>query len=201
MIAFLQGKLSEAEANRIVVDVGGVGYEACLSSHSFRRLPALGGQVRILTYQHVREDTLALYGFLSDKERDLFKLLLGVSGIGPKVAMNILSGITVEDFYRAVREADRLRLSGVPGVGKKTAERLLVELKDKVLVLAAASAKEMRGVISDAKYGGAMRALIALGYKQAQAQTAVEKVAKKMESKKASTEDFVKEALKLVEAG
>src|SRR3989338_1323658 len=135
MIAFLQGKLTEASANRAVVDVGGVGYEVTLSNMSFQILPKMGENVRLLIHQHVREDTLALYGFLTNDERDLFKLLLGVSGIGPKVAINILSGITAGDFYQAVRDEDLVRLSSIPGIGKKTAERIILELKEKATLM------------------------------------------------------------------
>ncbi len=199
MIAFLQGKLAEADSNRIVVDVGGVGYEVVISSLSHQLLPRLGEQVRVLVYQHVREDTLALYGFLSNKERDLFKMLLGVSGIGPKVAINILSGISAEDFYLAVRQEDLARLSTIPGIGKKTAERLILELKEKAKVLAALPAKGGKLRADDVKQDDAMRALIALGYKQNQALLAVEKAAKGSDAKKkSSVEDLVKEALKLV---
>ncbi len=199
MIAFLQGKLIEAAPNRVVVDVNGVGYEVTLSQISFQSLPPAGEMVRILTHQHVREDTLALYGFVSGKERDLFRLLLGVSGIGPKVAITILSGITVEDFYLAVRQEDLARLSGISGIGKKTAERILLELKEKAVLFSSLQGKGGgRALDADGRQGDALRALIALGYKQNQAQSAVEKVVRGKDHKKASVEDLVKEALKLV---
>ena len=197
MIAFLQGRLAEAGANRVVVDVGGVGYEIAVSAQCSRMLPAPGAAIKILTHQHVREDALDLYGFLNENERDLFKLLLGVSGIGPKVAMNILSGIAVEEFYRAVRDRDQVKLSSVPGIGKKTAERLLLELREKAAVLSSAPAKGTRAAIIEGRHGDALRALIALGFKQLQAQTAIEKVAKNMDGQKTSTEELIKEALKL----
>ena len=164
MIAFLQGRLAEANSNRVVVDVGGVGYEAVLSSQSFQLLPKVGENVRLLIHQHVREDTLALYGFLTKDERDLFKLLLGVSGIGPKVASNILSGITAGDFYRAVRDEDLAKLSGIPGIGKKTAERIVLELKEKAVLIMSVQARGTRVLASDARSGDASRALMALGY-------------------------------------
>ena len=198
MIAFIQGRLSEASANRVVVDVGGVGYEVALSSQSFQGLPRVGETVRLLIYQHVREDTLALYGFLTNEERDLFKLLLGVSGIGPKVAINILSGITAEIFYQAVRDEDLVKLSAIPGIGRKTAERIVVELKEKAVLITSVQKKGTRVHAADAKQGDALRALIALGYRQGPAQAAVEKAMKGAGGKKPSVEDLVKEALKLV---
>ena len=191
MIASLHGKLIETAANRIVLDVAGVGYEVFLSKESFGRLPTVGESVRGLTHQHVREDTLALYGFLSGVERDLFKLLLGVSGIGPKLALTILSGITVENFYLALRNEDLAKISSIPGIGRKTAERLVLELKEKAMLFSLHAPKTV-------KQGDATRALMSLGYKQNQAQSAVEKVVRKADGKNASVEDLVKEALKLV---
>ena len=201
MIASLQGKLMEVSANRIVLDVGGVGYEISLSRDSLARLPAMGEGLRVLTHQHVREDILALYGFLSAGERDMFKLLLGVSGIGPKVAMTVLSGITAEDFYAALRNEDLERISGIPGIGRKTAERLVLELKDKAALLASLAPKGAKVHAAGAKQGDAAQALISLGYKQNEALAAVEKVMRKSAGgKNASVEDLVKEALKLVGA-
>ncbi len=198
MIAFLQGKLTDANANRIVLDVHGVGYEVTVSTQSFHRLPGIGETMKILTYQHVREDMLALYGFLHERERDLFKLLMSVSGVGPKLAITILSGIGVDDFYNAVKDEDIARLSCIQGIGKKIAERLAVELKDKAVLLAPAALKGARVIGAGAKRDDATRALMALGYKQNQAQTAVEKVITKSDQRNRSIEELVKEALKLV---
>ncbi len=198
MIAFLQGKLTDANANRIVLDVNGVGYEITVSTQSFQRLPRVGEALKILTYQHVREDLMALYGFLHERERDLFKLLMSVSGVGPKLAITILSGISVDDFYSAVKDEDIARLSSIQGIGKKIAERLAVELKDKAVLLAPAVPKGARVIGAGAKRDDATRALMALGYKQNQAQTAVEKVITKSDQRNRTIEDLVKEALKLV---
>jgi holliday junction DNA helicase RuvA len=199
VIAFLQGNLIEVTGNRIVIDVNGVGYEVSLSGQSAKNLPDIGQGVRVLTYQHVREDVLALYGFLSGRERDLFKLLLSISGIGPKVAMNILSGITAEDFYLAVRNGDRMRLSGIPGLGKKNAERILVELKEKAILLSSQWTGKA-ALIEDARHGDATRALIALGYKQNKAQSAVEKAMGQKSAQKATVEELIKDALQWVNA-
>ena len=133
MITFLRGKLIESVPTQITVEVGGVGYELLIPLSSFDKLPARGGDITILTHLSIREDAHVLYGFMSAQERELFRLLINnVSGIGPKIALNILSGMNVVSFRGAVVAADVKALSQVNGVGKKTAERIVVELKDKV---------------------------------------------------------------------
>src|SRR3984885_12670761 len=133
MITFLHGKLIEALPTQVVVDVNGVGYEVLIPLSSFDKLPPPGGEVKLLTQLVVREDAHILYGFMSLAERDLFRLLINtVSGIGPKIALNILSGISVTAFRGAVANGDVKMLSQISGVGKKTAERIIIELKDKI---------------------------------------------------------------------
>ena len=133
MITFLHGQLVEALPTRVVVDVNGVGYEALIPLSSYNRLPPPGQPVRLLTQLVVREDAHTLYGFMTAEERDLFRLLVNtVSGIGPKIALNILSGINVTAFRGAVANGDVKALSQISGVGKKTAERMIVELRDKI---------------------------------------------------------------------
>ncbi|HET7624301.1 MAG TPA: Holliday junction branch migration protein RuvA, partial [Verrucomicrobiae bacterium] len=133
MITFLHGKLVSALPTQVTVDVNGVGYEALIPLSSFDKLPQPGGDVKLLTQLVIREDAHTLYGFMSAAERDLFRLLIHtVSGIGPKIALNILSGISVAAFRGAVAGGDVKALSQISGVGKKTAERMIVELKDKI---------------------------------------------------------------------
>src|SRR5260370_30031108 len=133
MITFLHGKLVEALPTQVVVDVNGIGYEALIPLSSFDKLPQPGGDVKLLTQLIVREDAHVLYGFASAAERDLFRLLINtVSGIGPRTALNILSGISVTAFRGAVANSEFKVLSQISGVGKKTAERIVVELKDKI---------------------------------------------------------------------
>src|SRR3954463_3544555 len=133
MIHFLRGKLVEALPTQIVVDVGGVGYEVLIPLSSFDKLPARGGDLTILTHLSIREDAHVLYGFMTASERDMFRLLIhAVSGIGPKTALNILSGINIGALRSAVAMGDVKSLSQISGVGKKTAERIVVELKDKI---------------------------------------------------------------------
>jgi len=147
MIAFLQGKLVEALPTQVIVDVNGVGYEALIPLSSFDKLPPPGGAVKLLTQLIVREDAHILYGFMTAAERDLFRLLIhNVSGIGPKTALNILSGMNVVAFRGAVATGDVKSLSQISGVGKKMAERIVVELRDKIGAagaLEAASAKHL----------------------------------------------------------
>src|SRR6187401_506538 len=133
MITFLRGRLVEALPTQAVVEVNGVAYEILIPLSSFDKLPAPGGEVQILTHLTIREDAHVLYGFMTTAERDLFRLLINtVSGIGPKIALNVLSGMNVTAFRGAVANSDIKSLSQISGVGKKTAERIVVELKDKV---------------------------------------------------------------------
>src|SRR5437016_3464881 len=138
MITFLEGKLVGALPTQAIVDVSGVGYEVFIPLSSYDKLPAAGQSVRILTHLHVREDAHILYGFMTAAERDLFRLLVNhVSGIGPKLALAVLSGMSVSHFKSAVVNADIASLSKISGLGKKTAERIVLELKDKLGVVAA----------------------------------------------------------------
>lgn len=177
MITFLEGLLMEALPTQIVVAVHGVGYQVFIPLSSFERLPALGAPIRVLTHLQVREDAHLLYGFLSESERDLFRLLVNhVSGIGPKLALAVLSGMSVNAFKAAVVSSDVAALAKISGLGKKTAERIVLELKDKVGVAAAwEAASEIQGT-SGAVANDALLALISLGYKQAEAQKAVKHV-------------------------
>ena len=141
MIAHLRGRLIQKEPARLVVDVQGVGYEVFVPLTTFSAMPEAGGEVAIDIHTHVREDIIALYGFSSRRERLIFEKLIGISGIGPKLAVTILSGGAVEDLVGAIKRNDLPRLTAIPGVGKKTAERIVVELKDKLQDFAEAPAK------------------------------------------------------------
>lgn len=173
MITFLHGVLIEALPTQVTVDVHGVGYEALIPLSSFDRLPPLGGEVRLLTHLAIREDAHTLYGFVTAGERELFRLLIHtVSGIGPKIALNILSGMPTAGFRAAVAAGDVKALSQISGVGRKTAERIVVELKDKVgaspgLEVGASSRPPVAG--PDQAVHDAVLALVALGFKQPEA--------------------------------
>lgn len=199
MITFLEGTLVEALPTHVVVAVHGVGYHVLIPLSSYDRLPPVGGQIKILTHLQVREDAHVLFGFMSTAERDLFRLLVhNVSGIGPKTALDVLSGITVRNFKAAVVDSDAKLLSQVKGIGKKTAERIIVELKDKVGVAAvweAASAAHAPTPL-EAQAADAVAGLIALQYKQVEAHKAVREVLEKGAA--TTTEDFIRQALKLL---
>jgi len=198
MITFLHGKLIESLPTHVVVDVNGVGYEALIPLSSFDKLPQPGGTVKLLTQLIVREDAHVLYGFMSPEERDLFRLLIHtVSGIGPKIALNILSGINVSAFRGAVANADVKSLSQISGVGKKTAERIVVELKDKIGMAGAWEAASAQRALSpaDQKINDAVLALLALGFKQIDAHDAV-RAAQAMLGTQATVEDLVRACLK-----
>jgi holliday junction DNA helicase RuvA len=198
VITFLKGTLVEALPTQIVIDVNGVGYEVLLPLSSFDRIPAPGEAIKILTHLAVREDAHVLYGFMTAAERDLFRLLINsVSGIGPKIALNVLSGTSVTAFRGAVAAGDVRALAQISGIGKKTAERMVVELKDKVGAAGAWEASsEQRGLsAADRKINDAVLALMALGFKQPQAHEAV-RGAQALLGEGAGVEDLVRASLK-----
>jgi holliday junction DNA helicase RuvA len=198
MITFLHGKLVEALPTHVVLDVQGVGYEALIPLSSYDKLPQPGHDVRLLTQLVIREDAHTLYGFMSAPERDLFRLLVNtVSGIGPKIALNVLSGINVIAFRGAVASGDVKALSQISGVGKKTAERIVVELKDKIGVAGAWEAASAQRALSpdEQKLNDAVLALIALGFKQLDAHDAIRNAQASLGSQ-ARVEDLVRACLK-----
>ena len=202
MITFLEGNLVNALPTLATVDVNGVGYEVFIPLSSYDKLPAVGQPVHVLTHLHVREDAHILYGFMTTPERDLFRLLVNnVSGIGPKLALAVLSGMSVTNFKAAVVNSDVAALSKISGLGKKTAERIVLELKDKLGVAAAweAATAAHAPTPEQEQMSEAVLALIALGYKQIDAHKAVRDLQEKGEAK--SAEELVKLALKRIAAG
>jgi Holliday junction DNA helicase RuvA len=198
MITFLRGKLVEALPTQAVVEVGGVGYEVLIPLSSYDKLPAPGQELKLLTQLIVREDAHILYGFATAAERDLFRLLVNsVSGIGPKTALNILSGMNAVAFRGAVASSDVKALSQISGVGKKTAERIVVELRDKIGAAGALEAASARHGLSpdDQKINDAVLALMALGFKQLEAHDAV-RAAQAMLGVSVTVEDLVRACLK-----
>ncbi|MFH0880349.1 MAG: Holliday junction branch migration protein RuvA [Lentisphaerota bacterium] len=196
MITFLEGQLVEKDPTRVVVNVQGVGYEAFIPLSSYDRLPREGDSFRLLTYEHVREDAHLLYGFLTESERAMFLLLTSVSGIGPKLGLAVLSGLSVRDIKVAVVQADGKRLSSISGIGKKTAERLIMELKDKLSEGEALEAVAGPEELSEGnlKLRDAVMALISLGYKQAEAHALIKTVSA-MLGQDAPVEDLVRKSL------
>jgi holliday junction DNA helicase RuvA len=176
MIAHLRGKLLAKHPNQAIVETGGVGYDVTISVPTFSELPGIGGEVALHIHTHVREDMIALYGFLRPSEKTLFEKLITVSGIGPKLAITILSGMAADEMVNAIRGNDIARLTRIPGIGKKTAERMVLELRDKLAVEKIgeiATAPTMSPVEADV-----LSALINLGYQRATAEKALVAVSK-----------------------
>lgn len=174
MIAHLRGRLFSKTPNQAIVECGGVGYDVSISVTTFTGLPAEGAEVSLQIYTNVREDQIALFGFSEMQEKRLFERLIGVSGIGPKLAITVLSGIAVDRLVTAIRGNDHGTLTRIPGIGKKTAERVVLELKDKLDDLAVAYVPETSGVPYGVAGEDALSALTNLGYPRAAAQKAIE---------------------------
>jgi Holliday junction DNA helicase RuvA len=192
MIARLWGRLRERGSEDVVVDVGGVGYHVYVSAHTLNALPGEGAEVDLFTVTHVREDALQLFGFADAAERTLFQLLQSVSGIGPRLALNILSGMASPELRDAIRRRDLVRLTRIPGVGKKTAERLSVELADKIAMLPEERPVRRVGGAHDVMEQ-AVSALVNLGFRPQEAEQAVEAAVGAGNGK---LEDVVREALR-----
>jgi holliday junction DNA helicase RuvA len=198
MISFLHGTVVEALPTQVTLDVQGVGYDVLIPLSSFDKLPGPGKEVKILTHLAVREDAHVLYGFMTSAEREMFRLLINtVSGIGPKLALNVLSGMNVTALRGAVAAGDVKALSQISGVGRKTAERIVVELKDKIGAAGAWEAASAQRALSphDQKVNDAVLALMALGFKQLDAHEAV-RGSLSLLGEKATVEDLVRACLK-----
>ena len=199
MIAYIKGQLMQAEEDFIVIENGAIGYQIFVTAQTLDRLPPLGSDMKIHTYMYVREDVLSLYGFLTRDDMEIFKLLLGVSGIGPKGAMGILSALSADELRFAVLSEDSKTISKAPGIGAKTAQRLIIELKDKLKLQDAFEKKlehEMEhagNTVEVSAKSEAVQALSALGYSNAEALQAVRKVDI---TEDMDTEAILKEALK-----
>jgi Holliday junction DNA helicase RuvA len=198
MIGRLEGTLTAKQPPWLVLDVGGVGYEIEAPMSTFYELPAVGGRVALHTHYAVKEDTVALYGFYREAERTLFRTLIKVSGIGAKTALAILSGVSVDDFARLVHGADHAALTRIPGIGKKTAERIVVELRDRLDTLGGATGtahSSARAAPTD-PIGEASVALQALGYKPQEVARLVRQVATDGDSAEAVIRKALRAALK-----
>lgn len=200
MISFIRGELAAVEEQRAIIDVGGVGYGVFMPGQSLSRLPSIGTEVKVYTYLNVREDAMQLFGFLSREDLEIFKLVIGVSGIGPKGGLNVLSCMSPDELRLAVLAGDAKAISATPGIGKKTAEKLILELKDKmdiadVLDHAAHGPESLPDTESEGENGmqkEAVEALIALGYGSTESLRAVRKAAPEC----SSVEEILKGALK-----
>lgn len=199
MISYIRGELAAVQEQKAIVEAGGIGYGIYMSQQTLSMLPAVGEEVKIHTYLNVREDAMQLYGFLTGEDLQVFRLLIGVSGIGPKAALNILSCLSPDELRFAVLAGDVKTISSAPGIGKKTAEKLILELKDKmsiedVLEQAAHGSEQSKEIeaTDTGMQAEAVQALTALGYGNAESLRAVKKVSVDC----ASVEDLLREALK-----
>lgn len=188
MIARLAGTLLEKQPDRVVLDVRGVGYLVSISFQTYQELPAAAAEATLWIHTHVREDALALFGFATEKERRLFEMLIGVSGVGPKLALTLLSGIPAADLVEALARGDAKRLTSVPGIGRKTADRLALELREKAEKLRAPG-EPSAGIDPE----DVVSALVNFGYKKSEADRAVESIARRGAPPEFG--DFLKQAL------
>ena len=204
MIAYLSGKLLEKEANSVIVDVGGVGYDVMIPLSTFYDLGEIGEDVSLRIFTYVREDALQLFGFKTIRERELFLLLISVSGIGPKSAITALSGMSADEIIGAIRQNNLARLNSIPGVGKKTAERLVIELRDKIAKLSAVASEEMKSegipqTSGDDVYDDAISALSNLGYQRNAAEKALKQAMQ--EGTEMSVQKLLRRSLQLLAKG
>ncbi len=207
MIAHLSGTLLVKQTNTVIVDVGGVGYEVTIPLSTFYDLEDANSPVALRIYTHVREDTLQLYGFKTARERELFLRLISVSGIGPKLGITMLSGMSADEIIASIRTNNLARLTSIPGVGKKTAERLVIELRDKISALSSPALEEEFATRTgagapaseDAMRDDALSALVNLGYQKAPAEKAV--TAAMQEGSDLSVEVILRRSLRLLAKG
>lgn len=200
MYHYLNGKITEKTPVAVILDVNGIGYEVRVSLSTFSSLPNLGETVKLFTHFVVREDAQLLYGFATEEEREAFRLLISISGIGPKLAITLLSGVTLPELRRAIQEKNIPVLTAISGIGQKTAERVIVELKDKIGKAEVSAGKELvhDASVSDQMVEDSILALVSLGYTKQKAKEAVQKTLKAMLGKKPSVEEIIRAALKHV---
>ena len=200
MYHYLNGKIAEKTPVAVILDVNGIGYEVRVSLSTFSSLPNLGETVKLFTHFVVREDAQLLYGFATEEEREAFRLLISISGIGPKLAITLLSGVTLPELKRAIQEKNIPVLTAISGIGQKTAERVIIELKDKIGKAEVSAGKELihDASISDQMVEDSVSALVSLGYTKQKAKDAIQKTLKAMLGKKPSVEEIIRAALKHV---
>jgi len=195
MIAHLRGKLIHKEPGQAIVECAGVGYDVVISVPTFTALPSVGAEAALHIHTQVSDDAIALFGFLDREEKRLFERLITVSGVGPKLAIKMLSGLSPERTVQAIRAQDHAQLTRIPGVGKKLAERLVVELKDKLEDFAVAPAP---ATVHGAAVEDVLSALVNLGYQRPAAEKAIEQAASKDESVTANFDALFRSALKVI---
>jgi holliday junction DNA helicase RuvA len=195
VIAQISGTLAQKAPSELIVDVGGVGYQVFIPLNVFYRLPEIGARVTLYIHTHLREDALQLFGFQEATEKQVFLLLNSVAGIGPKLAINILSGIAADELARAIKEGDQLRLVSIPGVGKKLAERMIVELRDKFATFQAQVTETPVASNGSELMQDAVSALVNLGYRKAEVEKSVRDT---IQAGNITLEEVIKEALRRI---
>ncbi|KAB2881567.1 Holliday junction branch migration protein RuvA [bacterium] len=202
MIAHIQGIVAEKTPMRVVIDVSGIGYELLIPISSYDKIGAIGETTKLLTYQHVREDVLQLFGFSTKEEREMFLLLISISGIGPKSALGIISSIAVKELKHAIAHENLTLLTAVPGIGKKTAQRIVVELKDKVAKMGVTvdAASKFAASGSSQTADEAMMALISLGYHKSVSEKAIVRALQENPDNPMSLQELIKAALRYASA-
>jgi holliday junction DNA helicase RuvA len=193
VIAQISGTLAHKMPGEVVVDVGGIGYQIFVPLNVFYRLPEVGGAVTLYIHTHLREDALQLFGFHHPEEKQVFLLLNSVAGIGPKLAVNILSGIPADELSRAIKEGDQLRILSIPGVGKKLAERMIVELRDKFALIQGQASAPVASQNGSQLMQDAVSALVNLGYRKAEVEKNLRDI---IESGKQGLEEVITEVLR-----
>jgi holliday junction DNA helicase RuvA len=205
MIAYLSGKLLEKEANSVIVEVNGIGYEVAIPLSTFYELGEIGSDVELRIYTYVREDTLSLFGFKTQREKELFLKLISVSGIGAKSGIGILSGMSADEIINAIRSNNLMRLNSIPGIGKKTAERIVIELRDKINTITAGVAEPSKATDSgpapsgNEVYDDAVSALVNLGYQRAAAEKSINQAMQ--EGTEMSVQKLLRRSLQLLAKG
>ncbi len=200
MLHYVKGKLTTKQPMQVVLETGGMGYEVVVPLSTYSQLPDVGVETTLLTHLHIREDAWHIFGFYSEEEKELFKLLIAVSGIGPKLAITILSGIGIPNFKSAIVSRDTAQLTAISGVGKKTAERIIVELKEKI-VLNEKDAGDLASPFNntdDLLVEDSVIALVALGYKKVDAREAIKKVLGKKVLPEVTVEGLIRGALQYI---
>ncbi len=196
LIAHLSGTLAKKTPTDVVIDVQGVGYAVCISLSTYEQLPAEQAPVTLLTHHHIREESQQLFGFSTEGERDIFRLLISVSGIGPKTAQTILSGVAAKDVAQMIADSNASGLTSLPGIGKKTAERMILELRDKVVRIEAGPTSMRSPSSPTGMRADAVAAIVSLGYSRDRAETAVNAAFSELRDASPTLETLLKHALK-----
>ncbi len=196
MIASLTGRLRRKATDHLIIDVSGVGYRVQSPLSTYYHLPEVGTEVTLHIHTHVREDAIALFGFLAEKEKELFLLLLGVSGIGPKLALAVLSSLSVEEIFSAIESSDDSKLCTIPGIGRKTAARLVLELKDKMKRRSFVGPPDGTAAVKTDHIEDAVSALVNLGYKKALAEEALQSILRSRQN--LTIEALIREGLSIL---